>query len=147
MAAFAGKPLPDFGNAGGICATPDGLNYTAAGCAWLKINNSHWDSWSTMFWDETSWAPDIHKKYAIQNVLVWDLHCRTLCDACMQPVVMVKTLSRAREERGCVLHPQASIEVFFLRSGEVSKKIAPCLVETQKQKQEIVPFPTKLMKV
>jgi len=50
----AAKPLPDFGSAGGICASPDGLNYTYANCQWLEINNSHWDSWSTMFWDEAS---------------------------------------------------------------------------------------------
>ena len=48
----SGKPLPDFGNVGGICSSPDGLNYTYAGCQWLHINNSHWDSWSTMFWDQ-----------------------------------------------------------------------------------------------
>ena len=22
-----------------------------AGCTWLHINNSHWDTWTTMFWD------------------------------------------------------------------------------------------------
>ena len=49
-----GKPVSDFGNQGGICASPDGLNFTDAGCQWLAINNSHWDSWSTMFWDAPS---------------------------------------------------------------------------------------------
>ena len=50
----AGKPTPDFGNQGGICASPDGLNFTDADCTWLTITNSHWDSWSTLFWDEKS---------------------------------------------------------------------------------------------
>ena len=27
----------------------DGLNYTDAGCTWLNITNSHWDTWTTMF--------------------------------------------------------------------------------------------------
>ena len=45
-------PVHDFGNQGGICASPDGLNFSDAGCTWLQINNSHWDSWSTMFWDK-----------------------------------------------------------------------------------------------
>eukprot|EP01043_Picozoa_sp_COSAG02_P019634 COSAG02_NODE_953_length_15689_cov_112.180564_5_plen_342_part_00 len=44
-------PVHDFGNQGGICASADGLNFTDASCTWLHINNSHWDSWSTMFWD------------------------------------------------------------------------------------------------
>lgn len=49
-----GKPLPDFGNEGGICASPDGLNYTIGECQWLNISHAHWDTWSTMFWDEKS---------------------------------------------------------------------------------------------
>ena len=49
-----GKPAKDFANQGGICASPDALNFTDAGCKWLNITNSHWDTWSTMFWDARS---------------------------------------------------------------------------------------------
>ena len=37
--------LPDFGNIGGICASPDGLTFDGAHCSWLQINHSHWDTW------------------------------------------------------------------------------------------------------
>ena len=29
-----GQPTPGFGGGGGICASPDGLNYTEVACQW-----------------------------------------------------------------------------------------------------------------
>jgi hypothetical protein len=137
----SGKSLPGFGNEGGICASPDGLNFSASECKWLHVNNSHWDTSCYMFWDE--------KEQMYMSNMRSDTNEYNPCKQKFYPSCMAKPWSEAGCDAAACVHSTRDVSRIQTNGadwrslGEVGGGSTPMLQARDggRQLYELVGFP------